>query len=37
MLVPYDNAEEAGMVEDIHIIPVNSLAQSLRYLKNEED
>ena len=36
MLVPYDNAEEAGMVEDIHIIPVNSLAQSLRYLKNEE-
>lgn len=36
MLVPYDNAEEAGLVEDIHIIPVNSLAQSLRYLKNEE-
>ena len=36
MLVPYDNAEEAGLVEDILIIPVNSLAQSLRYLKNEE-
>lgn len=35
MLVPYDNAEEAGMVEDIHIIPVNSLAQSLRYLKTK--
>ena len=37
MLVPIDNAEEAGMVEDIHIIPVNSLAQSLRYLKKEEN
>ena len=36
VLVPKENAEEAGLVHGIDIIPVESLAQAMRFLLGEE-
>ncbi|MDD2506400.1 MAG: YifB family Mg chelatase-like AAA ATPase [Candidatus Cloacimonetes bacterium] len=35
LIVPYENAEEAAIIDDITVIPVTSLAETVRYLKGE--
>ena len=34
-IIPYDNREECGVIEDMEIIPVNSLKEVVDYLNNE--
>ena len=36
-IVPYENRDEASVVEDIDIIPVKNLNQAINYLNNEEE
>jgi magnesium chelatase family protein len=35
IVLPIDNAEEAGLVESVQIIPISSLSEAIAYLRNE--
>jgi len=35
LIVPYENAEEAAIIDDITVIPVTSLAETVQYLRGE--
>ncbi len=35
LILPADNASEAGIVEDIEVIPVNTLSEAVSFLTNE--
>jgi magnesium chelatase family protein len=32
LIVPYENAEEAAIIDDITVIPVTSLGEAMRFL-----
>ena len=34
-IIPYDNRQECGIIEDMEIIPANNLKEVVDYLNNE--
>jgi len=37
LIVPRENAEEAAIIDDIRVIPVTSLSETIKYLRKETD